>query len=442
MINDTYTVRISGDGWASALLVNYSWVFTSARAFVAKAIDVPEWQVTIHSVTSGSLVISFSVNQFQPRYKNTTEVQQQLMRGNTNSIQTVLRALTNGTEVVVPIAAVWQATAPMMVPQSCGSTCVALIVSCVCGSVGLLVIGCILLVKLKLYYPLDYDPSEAAAVKKEDARRRDELALHAPTFVNDSDDERRPGRVVRDTIVVRSMDPSHYHLEGLPAPQLQPAPPYLIYGRDAGADVTPHAVSDDEENNSAVFRVEKDTPRHETVARRTSLSIDASVNGSDSIPRLQQHDDSEVQSTDKNVLWNEPLKSPRLPDPALVAKIKRPKKGAGMHKPMPTSVTESSPPRAVAVTALPLSPSPPTPPHTTTHSFTKWSVSVGDTPAPQHDLVDQPQESLANIPFVESIVVPPRPDDDGDEAEAHRLGDDDVTFIDVVEVGSAMEEDD
>lgn len=462
MINDTFLLRLSGNGWALALQTNYSGVLSAARRFVAASLDVPEGQVTVHSVKSGSLVISFSLNQFEPRYKNSTRVQEVLLASNASALQQALFSFTNVSETVVPVGVAWQSPSTLTVPQWCDSTCVAMIVACTGGSIGLLAIGFCVLIKFKLYYPLDFDFKADAAAKAERKRmeaeakaaREEDRASHV------SEDERGhhwQRGVTHDTITVSTIDPKHYHLEGMP--NVGQTPRYFIYGQDAGADVTPHAVSEDDYDGAISPSAAKQDGNNGGDAS-TLLEILGSSPGprqarAPTDERVVVQDDRRSDSTGTTPRSNH--NSPRrqkqqqlivkskFPDPSVVAKIKRPEKREDSENGRSPPIAQTS--NRVALGSLPTSPSPPQTvvprTATTTHSFKRWSVPVDGSPSPPTTSAQSPPPQEATPAASSTVVFPPeqrgRLSDDDDP---FRFDDEDVAFVDVVEVGSAIEDDD
>jgi hypothetical protein len=567
MINDTYTVRLSGNGWAAALQKNYSGVFLAARQFIAAAVDVPVWQVTIHTLRSGSLVIFFSLNQFQPRYKNITEVESLLLAGNAADAQSTLNSILNTTatpESVEPLGVVYQNGQPLVMPVTCDATCVALIVSCVVGSTGVIAIALFVFVKLKLYFPIDYD-FEAEAAKKEEERR---LAAEAETkaaenrasHVHEADDEdgwderrrslkestRGGSGVQRDVIHVTSIDPKHYHLEASmnnqssnqtddgsvfsPSKYLatsdvsQHSHSYLIWGQETDADRTPqHAVTDGNDERDIELKPREGSPPATNSAglpdqgRHSSQGPSgmraSSYRGKGDSPIMV---DRSASNTPQQSAQSSPRKkttfavvNPRMPDPAVVSRIQRPSNmsdASSMSKSSSAGFVSSRTSHAtlsVAVGSLPTSPAPPSvieasPPPlaaavdhrsdmprtaaTTTHTVARWSVqmegaSQSANPPPllnsaHRPTIDSPQrptqpqhashqrhDPFRDIPVVDETDIttpqssarptprPPvnksaRPVTYVEEAPPPRFADEDVAFVDIVEVGSAMDDDD
>lgn len=574
MINDTFLLRLSGDGWAAALRKNYSAVFAAARSYVAASLDVPEWQVMLHSLTPGSLVISFSVNQFQPRYKNVTYALQLLLAGNTAAAQQALQQILNLTiaESVFPLGASYQAETPLVVPSSCDSTCVALIVACVVGSVGLFIIGAVILVKFELYRPLDYDFEAAAAKQEADRKAASENRVshvHEDYVEEDDDpwDERRPaGRVKRDVIQVTSIDPRHYHLEeprdwrdgsnsssrhlhgqqdthntNPPDASFSPARrspyshPYLIYGHDTGADVTPHALSDDDVDHKGPNSHSPDAARqrevgidvgepvrHSTTTTTTASSHRRRTGDSPVLVDRSPSASTAATHSPQRSAQNSPRgqrkpstvtiigqHAPKMPDPSVVSRIKRPPSGGEL-----VSSRTSNAKLSVAVGALPMSPAPsildssvasvvnasssshrtPSGHRTTTHTVARWLVPIGSSAAagdsgeqhhsstvftahtasafdasskskdvsPRRPHPAHRYDPFAGIPVVPEVDIitpgptprpirselnPRRPQHDYHSLMAHddtrhqRFKEDDAAFVEIVEVGSAMEDD-
>lgn len=153
MINNTFRLRIAGD-WAVAIVWYRAEVEAAVIECLSVGLDVPAWQITIHSLVAGSLVVSFSLNQFEPRYKNDTAIVALLQRTNYTSLGVALRKLTfNVTSVddVRFISAVFDSDIPLSPSSSCGGKCIGIIVACVLVSVGGTALGVFLVWHFKLW---------------------------------------------------------------------------------------------------------------------------------------------------------------------------------------------------------------------------------------------------------------------------------------------------
>jgi hypothetical protein len=124
-----FSLRISGSRWQAALASNYSEISNVVRATLSDALDVPESNIIVVSLSVGSLVAIFLV---ESAFLTTAQVLSSVNLASLASLQAVYQqaAQTNETLTLLSISAESQHGG------GCGDTCIAVsVVAAVVGTV-------------------------------------------------------------------------------------------------------------------------------------------------------------------------------------------------------------------------------------------------------------------------------------------------------------------
>jgi hypothetical protein len=151
MVNTSFVLRIAGDVWStlpgstSSTHALLNVVRGNVTAFIASALDVPAEQVHLTEAHLGSLIVSFSLNQFRYLFKNASTVMNLLEFANYTALKTFVVDLTGR---VVPDSEIYfmalapLSPSPMQIQRdACDDVCVKAVVGCVVSGVVCTLLG-------------------------------------------------------------------------------------------------------------------------------------------------------------------------------------------------------------------------------------------------------------------------------------------------------------
>lgn len=142
MTNQSFVLRLSGSQWASALATDRTAVLRGVTSALSAAIDVPQWQIGIHQMSVGSLVVAFSLNQYDVRFQNFSTLNQRFIVANYTVLEALLLSLTGQRDTVNFLAIVSTDASPMPRPsQSCDSLCLRVVLGSVLAAAVCVVVG-------------------------------------------------------------------------------------------------------------------------------------------------------------------------------------------------------------------------------------------------------------------------------------------------------------
>lgn len=117
-----FSLRISGSQWGTALANNYTEVASAVRTSLATALDEPEENIIVLSLTVGSLVALFYLHSST---LTSAQVISSVIAGPISVIEAVYRSTTSSTETLTILS-----VAEENESVTCGRVCIALSVSC------------------------------------------------------------------------------------------------------------------------------------------------------------------------------------------------------------------------------------------------------------------------------------------------------------------------